>query len=132
MNSEDEYMISDVPPFSNGIIYYRLRQNFKDGRFVAHHLSAIKLNMEKEFSIERVTPIPFEKTFDIAYFIPSNGRVWVQLTDGKGKIKSSETFDAVKGKNIHASRDLASLESGAYTLNLIFGEKKVSTKVVKS
>ena len=134
MKTEDEYMISDVPPLSNGIIYYRLRQNFKDGRFVVHHLSAIKLNTEKNANlcIEKVTPTPFEKTFDIAYFTPSSGRVWIQLTDDKGKIKSSETFEAARGKNIHACKDLANLESGAYTLHLIFGEKKVSTKVIKS
>lgn len=131
MSSEDEYSAADVPPFTDGILYYRLRQNFKDGKFVVHHLTAIKLNMNAALSIDKVTPIPFEKTFDICYCAPSRGRVRIQLTDEKGRIKSTESFDAAKGKNIHVVKDLANLESGPYTLNLIFGEKKVTTKVIK-
>jgi hypothetical protein len=79
-----------------------------------------------------VNPLPFEKAFDISYFIPESGRVWIQLTDADGKIRSSETFETRQGKNVHVFRDHSNLEHGTYTLNLIFGEKKVSTKVIKS
>ena len=132
MKEGDEYFYSDNPSSNSDVLYYRLRQNFKDGKFVVHPVSAIKVFIEKELSIERVNPMPFEKSFDISYFIPDDGRVWFQLTDAKGKIRSSETYKVSQGKNIHVFKDKNNLESGTYTLNIIFGEKKVSTKVIKA
>ena len=55
----------------------------------------------------------------------------MQLTDAKGKVISSETFEAPKGKNVHVFKDQVNLERGEYTLNLIFDNKKISTKVTK-
>lgn len=127
----DEYVYTDKPASSATIYYYRLRQNFRDGKFVVHPLSAIKLSVKKELSIERISPLPFNKSFDVSYFIPADGRVWIQLTDSKGKIRSSETYQVTQGKNVHVFRDQHNLESGTYTLNLIFGEQKVSSKVTK-
>ncbi len=132
MTEGDEYIYTDKPSCSSEVLYYRLRQNFKDGKFVVHPISAIKGSIEKELSIERVNPMPFEKSFDISYFTPDDGRVWIQITDVKGKVRSSETFKVSHGKNIHVFKDNSNLESGTYTLNLIFGERKVSTKVIKA
>ena len=131
MTPDDEYVYVDQPQSEEPIYYYRLRQNFKDGKFMVHPLAAIKFDSEKDLSIERVNPMPFEKTFDISYFTPANGRVWIQITDASGKVRSSETFEAPRGKNVHVFKNKNPLESGTYTLNLIFGEKKVSTTVIK-
>ncbi len=132
MTDEEEYTYIDNPSSMSGVFYYRLRQNFKNGKFIVHPLSAIKFDSEKELSIERVNPVPFEKTFDVSYFTPASGRVWIQLTDAQGKVRSSETFEAPQGKNVHVFKNKGILESGTYTLNLIFGDKRVSTTVIKS
>jgi hypothetical protein len=131
MSPDDEYTYQDIPPVTNGVLYYRMRQNFKDGRFVLHDITAIKLKNEKRLAIENISPIPFINQLDISYISPAAGRVWLQLTDNNGKIKSTESCEASQGKNIHVFKGIANLESGSYNLNLIFGDKKVSCKVVK-
>lgn len=127
----DEYEYTDKTAASTSIVYYRLRQTFLNGKFVIHPLSAIKFKTEKDFAIERVTPQQFEHSFDISYFLPKSGRVWMQLSDSKGKIRTTVTFEAPQGKNVHVFKDQLDLERGEYTLQLIFDNKKVSTKVTK-
>jgi hypothetical protein len=133
MNDEGEYSFVDKPELSTpAVLYYRIRQNFRNGKFSVHALSAIKLNVKETLSIEQVSPVPFKETFDISYFTPGKGRVSIELTNAKGEVKSSENFEAAHGKNIHVFKSHENLESGTYTLNLIFGDKKVSTRIIKS
>jgi len=133
MSSNEEYSFVDKPYLSSpAVLYYRIRQNFKNGKFTMHPLSAVKINAEKGLTIEDVNPVPFGKSFDISYFTPENGRVSIQLTDSKGTVKSSETFETPRGKNVHVFKDRDNLEKGTYILNLIFGDKKTSTTVIKS
>ncbi|MBK6447352.1 MAG: hypothetical protein IPF81_19325 [Bacteroidetes bacterium] len=74
----------------------------------------------------------FDHSFDVSYFLPKSGRVWMQLSDSKGKVISTETFEAPQGKNVHVFKDQLNLEHGEYTLHLIFNNKKISTKVTKT
>ncbi len=131
LSSGEEYSYTDRVTNSSTVVYYRLRQTFLNGKFVTHPLSAVRFKTDKGLSIETVKPVPFQQTFDVAYFIPSSGRVWIQLADSKGKIISTKTFEAPQGKNVHIFRDQGNLASGDYSLDLIFNNKKVSTKVVK-
>ena len=128
----EEYEYIDKTSASTSIVYYRLRQTFLNGKFVTHPLSAIKFKTEKDFAIERVNPQMFDHSFDVSYFLPKSGRVWMQLSDSKGKVISTETFEAPQGKNVHVFKDQLNLEHGEYTLHLIFNNKKISAKVTKT
>src|SRR5580765_3272674 len=57
MKSDEEYVYTDNTPSSGYVIYYRLRQNFKDGKFITHSVSAIKPGSKQMLSIERVNPM---------------------------------------------------------------------------
>lgn len=127
-----EYIYSDKTAVSSPIVYYRLRQTFKNGKFVTHPLSAIRFKSDKSFSIERINPSPFEKSCDISFYLPKSGRVWLQITDSKGSIVKTSSFEAPQGKNVHVLRDDLNLQSGTYTLSMIFDNKKMSTKLVKA
>lgn len=129
--AEEEYTYTDRTEISEGVVYYRIRQTFQNGKFVTHGLSALKFKTDKSLAIERVAPTPFKNTFDVSYYIPKSGRVWIQLCDTKGKVVNTVSFEAPQGKNVHVYRDDLNLESGLYTLNLVFDNKKVSTKVEK-
>lgn len=126
-----DYTYIDAVIESSNVVYYRLRQTFMNGKFVTHPLSAVRFKTDKGLAIETVKPLPFHQSFDVAYFIPQSGRVWIQLTDSKGKIISTNTFEAPQGKNVHIFRDQENLANGEYSLDVIFNNKKVSTKVVK-
>jgi hypothetical protein len=130
-NGDGEYIYSDLTPTSTNLVYYRLRQTFLNGKFSTHALSAIRFKSEKGFSIERINPTPFEKSCDVSYYIPKQGRVWMQIANEQGSVVSTSTFEAPKGKNVHVFRDDSNLTPGTYTFSLIFEGKKVSAKIVK-
>ena len=127
----NEYAFLDKTPVTSPLVYFRLRQTFKNGKFVTHALSAIKFKSDKGLAIEQINPDPFKKACDISYYLPKSGRVWLQLTDEKGNIINTENFEAQQGKNIHIYKDEKNLVAGTYTLSLIFENKKTSTKVIK-
>jgi hypothetical protein len=131
MNEGDGYTFIDETSINSGIVFYRIRQTFKDGKFITHATSAIKLKTDKALTIDRISPPTFQNTFNLSYYIPSSGRVWVQLIDESGNIRSSETFDAPEGKNVYIFKDKKNLSSGTYTLNLVFDDRKVTAKVTK-
>lgn len=131
LSETGEYTYLDKVVESSTVVYYRLRQTFLNGKFVTHPLSAVRFKTDKGLAIETVKPHPFQQSFDLSYFLPHSGRVWIQLVDANGKIISTKTFEAPQGKNVHIFRDQENIASGEYSLDLIFENKKVSTKVVK-
>jgi len=131
LNEGDGYTFVDETANNSGIVFYRIRQTFKDGKFITHATSAIKLKTERALTIDRISPPTFQNTFNLSYYIPSSGRVWVQLVDENGNIRSSETFEAPEGKNVYIYKDKKNLSTGTYTLNLVFDDTKVTAKVTK-
>lgn len=127
----EEYLYLDKSVNTPGIVFYRIRQTFKDGKFITHSTSAIKMKVDKALTIDKISPPTFQNTFNLSYYIPSNGRVWVQLVDDSGNIMSSETFEAQQGKNVYIYKDKKNLSSGSYTLNLVFDDKRVTARVTK-
>ncbi len=127
----EAYLFTDKSVSTPGILFYRIRQTFKDGKFITHATSAIKIKTDKAFTIDRISPPTFQNSFNLSYYIPANGRVWVQLVDENGNIQSSETFEATQGKNVYTFRDKKNISTGTYTLNLVFDDKKVTAKVTK-
>ncbi len=131
LKENDEYTYTDKTKTTNGIVYYRLRQTFNNGKFISHSLAAIKIDNEKSFAIERISPIPFDKTFDLTYYLPSSGRVWLQINDENGKMIDTQSFEAPKGKNVHVYKTDKVIESGTYTVNLMFNDKKIIRSIIK-
>lgn len=129
---EQEYLFTDKTGGAQDILYYRVKQVFQNGKFVVHPASAVKFKTEKGFAIDHISPLPFSKAFDVSYYIPQSGRVWVQLINTQGKIVATESFEAPKGKNVHVFRDQNGLQAGDYTLYVIFDNKKLSKKITKS
>ena len=131
MKETEEYSYTDKTKATTGIVYYRLRQTFINGKFISHSLAAIKMQNETNLAIEKINPLPFDKSFDVAYFLPKSGKVWIQICDESGKVVDVQSFDAPKGKNVHVYKNEKIRESGTYTINLIFDNKKVTRSIVK-
>jgi hypothetical protein len=127
----DEYVYTDKSQSSAPLVYYRLRQTFKNGKFVTHALSAIKSKYEKGLAIDRISQNQLKDSYNISYYLPKSGRVWLQIADEQGKIISTKSFEAPQGKNVHVLKDESNLNAGTYIISLIFDNKKTSTKIVK-
>lgn len=131
ITDSEEYSYVDKTKATTGVVYYRLRQTFANGKFISHSLAAIKMQSESNLAIEKINPLPFDKTFDISYFLPSSGKVWIQISDEKGKVIDTQSFDAPKGKNVHVYKNEKIREAGTYSINLIFDNKKVTRSIIK-
>lgn len=131
MKETEEYTYVDKTKATTGVVYYRLRQTFTNGKFISHSLAAIKMQNEVNLAIEKINPLPFDKSFDVSYFLPKSGKVWIQICDEYGKIIDTQSFDAPKGKNVHVYKNEKIRESGTYTINLIFDNKKVTRSIIK-
>ncbi len=131
LTNAEEYSYVDKTKATSAIVYYRLRQTFTNGKFISHSLAAIKMQNETSLAIDKVNPLPFDRTFDISYNLPASGKVWIQIADDKGTIVDTQSFDAPKGKNVHVYKNEKIRESGTYTLSLIFDNKKVSRSIIK-
>ena len=131
MKETEEYTYVDRSKATTGVVYYRLRQTFTNGKFISHSLAAIKMQNEVNLAIEKINPLPFDKSFDVSYFLPKSGKVWIQICDEYGKIIDTQSFDAPKGKNVHVYKNEKIRESGTYTINLIFDNKKVTRSIIK-
>lgn len=130
-NENLEYNFIDRTPVTSSLVFFRLRQTFKNGKIVTHPLSAIKFKSDKRFAIEKISPIPFNKILDISYYLPKSGRVWLQIIDEKGNIKNTISFEAQQGKNLYVYNDNKNLKAGTYTLSLIFENNTTTTKMIK-
>jgi len=126
-----EYTFTDRNFSSSGIYYYRIKQAFKDGKFITHNISATKVTLPEGLSIEKISPSTFQNSFTVAYSIPQEGKVQWQLVDENGKIKTFETVDGQKGKNIFEFSTTDKLPEGNYTLTLLFNDKKLTATVTK-
>lgn len=131
LTESEEYTFLDKTKATTGIVYYRLRQTFTNGKFISHSLAAIKMQNEVNLAIEKINPLPFDKSFDIAYSLPKSGKVWIQINDDKGNMIDTQSFDAPKGKNVHVYKNEKIRESGTYTINMIFDNKKVTRSIIK-
>ena len=127
----EEYTYSDAVTTGPALYYYRIRQTFLNGKFVTNPLSAVKFQMDKNFAIEHVSPMQFDKSVDVSYFIPKSGRVWFQITDPSGKVIKTESSEAPQGKNLRVIKTEEILKPGSYTLDVIFDNKKLSAKISK-
>jgi hypothetical protein len=128
----EEYTFTDKNFTIAGIYYYRIRQTFTDGKFVTHNISATKVTVSATLAIEKITPTMFKNSFSVAYSIPEEGKVQWQLIDGRGTVKTTETVEAQKGKNIFQFNDTQKLPEGEYTLNLVYNETKLTATVTKN
>jgi hypothetical protein len=127
----EEYTFTDKNFTASGTYYYRIKQAFKDGKFITHNISATKVNMPSTLAIENISPATFQNSFTVAYCMPEEGKVLWQLIDKNGKVTTTEAVDAQKGKNIYHFYDVAKLPGGIYTLNLLFNNKKLTATVTK-
>lgn len=130
-SADEEYTYTDKTNATTPLVYYRLKQTFKNGKFISHSLSAIKFKSEKGLSIERVSPSPFGNSCDISYFLPKTGRVWILLTDDNGNLLNTESYEAPQGKNVHVFKDNGKIQPGTYCFTLIFDNQKVSKRITR-
>jgi len=114
---------------NNGIVYYRVKQIDKDGRFVYTDIKNLRFNGSKEISVN-VFPNPVRDFATVNIDVAAAASVFIFVTDATGKEMQKITMDAVAGLN-SKKVNMTGWAAGTYQFKVRAGEETKVISVVK-
>lgn len=109
------YQFNDKKPYKNS--YYRLKMIDQDGKY---SYSEIVYLQQQAFSQETsFYPNPCKQTLNIQYQTSSEGQLYIEILDIRGKRLRTQVVLATAGQNTFQFNDLGSLPSGLYFLKIL-------------
>ena len=113
---------------ASGVIYYRIKQIDKDGKFVYTEIRSVRLDA-KGFGIS-VYPNPVSSLTNLTLDLEAAADVIIKVTDAAGKEVQRLQLQGNKGINIQRI-NLSGLAAGSYMLNVSAGAEIKTLPVVK-
>ena len=113
---------------ASGVIYYRIKQIDKDGKFVYTEIRSVRLDA-KGFGIS-VYPNPVSSLTNLTLDLEAAADVIIKVTDAAGKEVQRLQLQGNKGINIQRI-NLSGLAAGSYMLNVSPGAEIKTLPVVK-
>jgi hypothetical protein len=123
------YSFKDKPE-TNGIFYYRLKQQDYDGSFSYSEVLTIKMDIPAEYILAQNYPNPFNPSTIISYSIPADEHVTLKLYDLMGREINMLVSEMKKAGNYEISLDAGKLSSGTYYYRITAGNFTQSKKLV--
>ncbi len=114
---------------NSGVIYFRIKQIDKDGKFVYTDIKNIRLSTKGIFA--GVYPNPIKQSTTLTFDLVENSRVIYSLTDAAGKTMETYQVQGFKGSNIK-TLNLGKYAAGAYTLKVQAGDDIITLPIVKA
>ena len=114
---------------TKGVIYFRIKQIDKDGKFVYTDIKNIRLSTKGIFA--GVYPNPIKQSTTLTFDLVENSRVIYSLTDAAGKTMETYQVQGFKGSNIK-TLNLGKYAGGAYTLKVQAGDDIITLPIVKA
>ena len=113
---------------SSGVIYYRVKQIDKDGKFIYSEIRSVRLD-SRGFGIT-VYPNPVSSLTNVTLDLDAAADVIIKITDVAGKEVQRIQLRGNKGINIQKV-NLSGLAAGSYMLNVTAGTEIKTLPVVK-
>ena len=114
---------------NSGVIYFRIKQIDKDGKFVYTDIKNIRLSTKGIFA--GVYPNPIKQNTTLTFDLVENSRVTYSITDVSGKTIETYQVQGFKGSNIK-TLNLGKYAAGAYTLKVQAGDDVITLPIVKA
>ena len=127
-NTRQEYAFEDKAPLA--LAYYRLIELGVDGTQTIHGVIALERNDEGSFGISNIYPLPVIDILNIEFETSKEGAVEIEIFDVVGRKIYTKTQVPQIGLNSFAL-DLSELPVGQLYIQLVQGEKMISTQLVK-
>ena len=130
--SSDSYsfILQNLSSIKNsGVIYFRIKQIDKDGKFVYTDIKNIRLSTKGIFAA--VYPNPIKQSTTLTFDLVENSRVTYSITDVSGKTMETYQVQGFKGSNIK-TLNLGKYAAGAYTLKVQAGDDVITLPIVKA
>ncbi len=113
---------------SSGVIYYRIKQIDKDGKFVYTPIKNVRLD-GKAFAVNAY-PNPVKNNTKLTIDLLNESKIIISVTDGAGKQVKTMQIQGFKGPNIK-DLNLSNLSSGNYMMKVQAGSEVKSIPLVK-
>jgi hypothetical protein len=131
-NSTKNYTFTDNNLTQKGIYYYRLKQIDNDGNYIYSNTVSLNITSQPNFVLEQNYPNPFNPSTVIAFQIPMDSHVTLQVFDILGK-KVATLVDEEKtaGKySVELSANKFNLTSGMYVYAINAGDYSSAKKFI--
>jgi hypothetical protein len=115
---------------ANGIVYYRVKQLDKDGKYTYTEIRNIRLSGTKAAFNASVFPNPVKDMAMLNVDLAAASDVFVTLTDASGKLLQNLQINGAVGGNTKRI-NMAGLAAGTYVLKVAVGKEQKTISVVK-
>lgn len=112
---------------SSGLVYFRIKQVDKDGRFVYTDIKNVRVNGKNI----AVYPNPVKTTANVTFELDENAEATISIIDAAGKQVSATQTQGFKGDNLK-NLDMSKLPSGNYTIKVQTANEAKVAPVVKA
>jgi hypothetical protein len=120
----------NVAKFGEASYSYRLKQMDFDGSYKYYTLNnSVEISTPKTFSLDQNYPNPFNPSTTIAFSVPSDSKVSLQVYDILGKVVKTLVNGQKAAGSYTVSFDASSLSSGVYFYKLTAGENSLMKKM---
>ena len=123
-----EYTDNNLKALRTDIIYYRIKQIDKDGKYAYTEIRSIRLD-GKSFSAN-VFPNPVVNIGSVNIDLVDDAKINIFLTDAAGKEIQKVLIDGKKGLNVY-KLNMSTLAAGTYQLKVVAGNENKVLSVVK-
>ena len=113
---------------NSGVLYYRIKQIDKDGKFVYTPTKTVRLD-GKSFAVN-ASPNPVKSSTKVSIDLIEQSKIIISITDATGKNIKSMEVQGFKGANIK-DLNLSNLSSGNYVMKVQAGSEIKSLPLVK-
>ena len=124
-----EYTDNNIKALRTDVIYYRIKQVDKDGKYAYTEIRSIRLD-GKSFSAS-VYPNPVINSGTVNIDLVDDAKVNILLTDAAGKEVQKAIIEGKKGVNVY-KLNMVTLAAGTYQLKVSAGSDSKVLPVVKS
>lgn len=112
-----------------GVIYFRIKQIDKDGKFVYTEIKSVRLDAKG--LIIAVYPNPVKGMANVSFDLLENTDVIISINDAAGKQIQVNQIQGFKGPN-NSKIDFSKLSAGSYILKVQAGDKQQVLPLVKA
>ena len=123
------YSFDDIT-YNGAVMYYRLKEADKDGRYQYSGIVIIKSNSMQEATVSILTN-PFRERFEVTVNTPAQSTVRINLLDATGKLVYTTMQNVLNRAVIAVAPGANNLSAGVYFAQVVIGGKTITKKLIK-
>ena len=127
-NNKGIYSYTDINIHNSGMLFYRIKQNLKDGNI---QYSDVKAVSYKAFIPLTISPNPVRNSLAFKLESNQNETAGLQIINSLGQVVNNTNITLQSGTNNESINSISNLPSGIYILKIITSNNIYTSKFIK-